>query len=109
MDELITSLIDDLKTELEVTDENFNLSLLEVKVKNAVKEVEKTRNYPSTYDDAKKIVDLNNYYSQMRKIALYDYNLVGGEFQLTLSENGTSRKWVDRESLFNGILSIARL
>ena len=106
--ELREEIISDLTTELQVTDDNFNPILLEVKVKSAIREVLSARRYPSSYTDEMIITDMRNYYGQIRNIALYDYNLVGNEGQKSSSENGISRSFVDRGSLFNGILPIAR-
>lgn len=109
MDGLIKSIVDELTIELQATDENFSPSLLETKVKSACREVRNARNYPSTYSKDKIASDMEQFYSNIRNISLYDYNMVGGEFQTNLSENSTSRAWVSRESLFNGIIPIAKV
>ena len=53
--------------------------------------------------------DLDRYYSNIRAIALYDYNQIGVEGQQSHNEGGVSRTWVDRKSLFNGILPLSRV
>ena len=108
MDELINAIYQDLTAELESTDENFNADLLLIKVKGATKEVKQARHYPSNYTDEMVVSDMNSYYMNIRDIALYDYNIVGAEFQKSSSENSVQRTWVDRNSLFNGIVPISR-
>jgi hypothetical protein len=108
MEELIASIIADLTTELSVTDANFNSDLLSAKVRSATREVKDTRKYPSSYTQAMIDEDMNQFYSSIRDIALYDYNTVGAEFQTSHNENSVSRTWVDRNKLFDRVLPLAR-
>ena len=107
-DELKEELMFDLTEELNI-DENFNPKLLEKKVLGAIKEVNTARKYPKSYDEDRINSDLEGYYSQIRSIALYDYNMIGVEGQTSSNENGVSRVYVNRNSLFNGVKPIARL
>ena len=100
-------LMNDLKSELEC-EPTFNGTLLKSKVKNAIKEVERARKYPSYYTGEQIQEDLYRYYSNMRNIALYDYNQIGIEFQESSSENGISRSFMDRNKLFVGIIPLSR-
>lgn len=98
----------DLTAELSISDENFNETLLLSKVRNALREVKKARKYPVYYTESQIDKDMYNYYSNVRNIALYDYNLIGAEGQESSSENGTSRAYVDRNKLFSGIIPLSR-
>lgn len=99
----------DLSAELSMSDKNFNETLLLSKVKNAMREVKKARNYPKTYSDSQIEQDMYDYFSNIRNIALYDYNLIGAEGQQSSSENGTSRSYIDRNKLFCGICPFIRV
>lgn len=101
-------LIEDLTAELQITDELFNASLLEIKVKNAIKEVKRARNYPSHYTEQMIDDDMERFYSQIRNIALYDYEQIGAENETSHSENNISRSFIDRDKLFAGILPLAK-
>lgn len=103
MEALQNEIFTDLSIELGITD-NADMSVLKVKIKNAIREVKNARNYPSYYDDEKIKSDMENYYSNIKDIALYDYNQIGAEGQVSHSENGTSRAWKDRKECFNGII-----
>ena len=105
---LENDLLEDLKSELSVTDPKFKPELIIPKIKGAIREVKRARNYPKHYTESAIVEDLENYYSNIRNIALFDYNLIGGEFQSNSSENGTSRSFVDRNSLFAGIIPLSR-
>lgn len=101
-------ILEDLTAELSETDPNFKQSLIISKIKNAVREVKRARNYPKHYTDNMIAEDLRNYYSNIVNIARYDYNLIGNEGQQSGSENGTSRSYIDRNSLFSGIIPLSR-
>ena len=109
LEELQEEIVADLTTELQ-GDDDFNDSILAVKVKNAIKEIKSARMYPSSYTEEKIIKDLSdNYYSSIINLARYDYNQVGAEGQSAYSEGDTSRTWVDRNSLFNGIAPFVKI
>jgi hypothetical protein len=101
-------LIEDLTAELQITDKLFNASLLEIKVRNAIKEVKRARNYPSHYTEQMIDDDMERFYSQIRNIALYDYEQIGAENETSHSENNISRSFIDRDKLFAGILPLAK-
>lgn len=114
MDDVMTvtleqEIIADLTVELEIADENFNSTLLRSKVQNAFREVKRARKYPDSYSDSRIERDMYDYYSNIRNLALYDYNTIGMEFQQSSSENSTSRTMTDRDKLFAGIIPISRV
>ncbi len=98
----------ELVEELQSLDPNLNASVLLIKIRNAMRDVKKARKYPSYYTDGQIEQDMYNYYSNIRNIALYDYNLIGNEGQTSSSENNISRSYIDRDSLFNGIIPLSR-
>ena len=102
-------LVADLTAELK-NDPSFDADILSVKVKNAIKDVALRRNYGATsYSNEMIKSDLENYYSIIRSIALFDYNQIGAEGQESHSENSVSRTWVSRESLFNGVIAFVKV
>lgn len=98
----------DLTFELE-GEPTFNSSKLEAKIASAIREVKIARKYPSSYTDDMIEKDLYNYYSNIRNIALYDYNKIGAEGETAHNENGVSRSYVDREKLFAGVIPLAKI
>lgn len=101
-------LLEDLTEELTATDPKFKQELIKTKIKNAIREVRKARNYPKYYTESAIAEDLQNFYTNIRTLALYDYNLIGGEGNQSRSENGTSITFVDRNSLFAGVIPLSR-
>ena len=107
MEELMNEILEDLKVELSLIKES-EINILSSKVKNAVREIRRDRNYPTAYTDEMIASDLEIYYSNIRELALYDFNQVGAEGQTSHSENGTSRAWKSRLECKTGIVAIAR-
>lgn len=105
---LENDLLEDLTAELSVTDPEFNQALILPKIKNAIREVKRARNYPKHYSESAIVEDLEKYYSNIRNIALYDYNKIGGEYEESHSENSISRSFTDRDKLFSGIIPLSR-
>lgn len=104
---LQAELIADLTAELK-GEPTFDASVLLQKVINAIREVKVARKYPSYYSKEQIDEDLYNFYSNIRNVALYDYNKSGAEFEESHNENSINRSWVERNSLFKGVFPIAR-
>lgn len=100
-------LVADLSAELEA-DKMFSQQLLISKIRSAIREVKKARKYPSSYTGEQIERDIYEYYINIRNIALFDYNQIGGEFQESNSEPGSSRTYMDRNKLFRGIAPISQ-
>ena len=107
VEELKAAIINELRIELS-GDSAFSEDILRVKVDNAVREVKRARNYPSYYTEEVINRDLWDFYSNIKNIALYDYNQIGIEGQSSSSENGENRTFVDRNTLFRGVIPFAR-
>lgn len=105
--ELKEELLSDLKKELE-KEPVFSAEVLECKIDNAIKEVVRARKYPKDYSEDQIKNDVSEYYSNIRNIALFDYNQIGSEGQTSHNENGINRSYIDRNKLFSGIIPLAR-
>ena len=106
---MIEDVVSSLTTEIEITDgSRVSAILLTSKAENAYREVKTARRYPSSYTEAQIERDMENYYSQVRALTQYDYNIAGAEGQTQLSEDGASIHYVEREKCFQGVLPIAR-
>ena len=105
---LINEILSELKIELEVESEQ-DILLLQSKIKGAVREVKLKRNYAGRYTEEYVVNDLQNYFSNIKNLAMYDYGMIGGEFQKSNSDNGISVSMESRDSIFAGIVSIAQV
>ena len=107
MTSIESSIVDELTIELQ-NETDFNEDILTLKVKNAYREVKQARNYPKSYSEEMIAADMENYYSNIKELAIYDYNKVGAEGQTQYSADGESIHYIDRSKMFAGILPIAR-
>lgn len=108
MEVLLDEILQDLKIQLEIHGES-EMALLTTKVKNAFREVKRERNYPKYYTDEQIAEDMEDYYSNIISLALYDYSQIGGEGETSHSDSGTSRTWKDRKECLAGIVPIVDL
>lgn len=99
---------EDLETELQLT-EPADSDILSSKVKNAIREIKRERNYQPHHTEEFIEIDIQKYYSNIRELALYDFNQVGAEGQVSMSENGVSRSWKSRRECFNGVIPFAKV
>ena len=104
MELLVNEILEDLTTELGLT-EKSDLAVLTSKIRNAYREVKRARNYQSSHTQEFIDRDMEGFYSNVRELALYDFNQVGAEGQTSHSENGTSRVWKDRRECLNGVFA----
>ena len=104
MESLVNEILEDLTTELGLTEES-DLAVLTSKIRNAYREVKRARNYQSGHTQEFIDRDMENFYSNIRELALYDFNQAGAEGQTSHSENGTNRVWKDRKECLNGVVA----
>lgn len=103
-DSLLYGVIEELTAELR-NEPMFDPVVLEVKVKNAIREVKLRRNYKCTSMTEEEIEnDLENYWSVVVNVARYDYNQIGIEGQSYSSEDGVIRTYINRDSLFGDVV-----
>jgi hypothetical protein len=98
-DEILSS----LETLLGVTKESDIAILTEI-LNDAIAEIKAARHYPSDMSAADIEADMLNYISNVKKLAKYDYNQIGAEYQEQHSENGVSRHYSDRRKCFDGVV-----
>lgn len=103
------NIIAELTIELQ-NDATFNADILAIKVNNAIRELKMKRNYAATsFTDDQINEDLENYYSVIKDVALYDYNHIGAEGEQSHSENSVSRSWVSRDDLFRSVHAFVKV
>lgn len=106
---LQAEIVNELTVELS-GEPTFAAEILELKVKNAIRDVMTARNYSATSKtDEQIIVDLYGYYSTIVNLARYDYNQIGAEGQSQHTENSVSRTWVDRNSILRSVNAFVKI
>ena len=97
----------DLKIYLKITDtsEDALLSLLLSRAENKVL----NRRYPFGYSEEQQSLALSKYSDSVFDATLFYYVKQGGELQVSSSENGMGRAWVDEDSLYSAIVPVAKV
>lgn len=107
---LETELNTDLTAEINGSGDIVNTDVLVVKVKAVVRELLNIRCYENSgMTDEEIESDINRFYPQCMNVARYDYNQLGAEGEDSHSENGISRKYVDRGRLWSGVVPFAKV
>lgn len=103
-------IIADLTTEYS-NQPTFNPDIIEIKVKDAIREVKNRRNYQATsYTDEEIEKDLcDNYYSVIKNLAVYDFAQIGAPFESSHSENSISRTLVSRDEILRCVHSFVQV
>ena len=104
METMLAEILAELKIELGVT-ETADIAILTSKISGAIREIKLARRYRGM-SDTFITTDMQNYYSNVKNLASYDYCLVGAEFEKGHSENGINRSYANRSDCFTGVLPI---
>lgn len=102
MEELMNELLEELKIELEITEE-ADIEILTVKLKNAIREIKLARGYSENMTEEFILKDLQRYIANIKDLTMYDYATIGHEGENAYSENGINRTYKNRKNCFNGI------
>lgn len=82
---------------------------LEQLIAQAEQDVRLYRNYPDNYTEEMIEKDMKKFDSIIVNLALYDFNQEGGEFQISSSENGASRSWIDRDKILGKVTPFVQI
>ena len=86
-----------------VFDEIENNPIIEQLIEQAKKDVIAKRCYPDSYTQEMIEEDMNFFEGVIVNLVVYDYSQAGENYMTSYSENGVSRHWRDRDSLFVGV------
>lgn len=93
------------KTVFEHKEDNPRIQQL---IDQATQEVINRREYPKSYTQERIDEDIKKYEGVIVDLAVYDRSQAGEAFMASYSENGVSRTWKDRESLFACVFPFVR-
>ena len=104
MEELAETIYSELSSEL--TEEHDKILLLQ-KVRNAVDDVECSRNYQDHHTDEFRKKDLKRMKPIIKRLVLYDWNTIGAEGHSSYSDNGISRTFTSRDDILSQVIPFA--
>lgn len=89
----------------------FNADIVEIKVKNAIREI-RASIYPYSEDYQEDLIEkdlYDNHFSRIKGLAVFDFAQIGAPFEKSHNENSINRTWVDRSSFFKDICPFVRV
>lgn len=75
----------------------------------AIEQFETIRNYPASWDEAKKIDDMEKHKAKIAMAAIEIDSKDGAEGQTGMSENGISRTWTDSIMAYKNVVGFANV
>ena len=75
----------------------------------AIEQFETIRNYPASWDETKKLADMDKNKSKIAMAAIEIDSKDGAENQLSHSENGTSRSYYDGIMAYKDVIGFANV
>ena len=75
----------------------------------AIEQVETIRNYPASFDETKKLADMEKHKAKIAMAAIEIDAKDGAENQLSHSENGTSRSYYDGIMAYKDVIGFANV
>ena len=99
-DEIIAELTVELSGE-----PTFKEEILKIKVNDAYRKVRARKAYHNTSFDDEKIEKhlYDNHYQDIKDVALYNYNKIGAEGQVSHAENNINRTWRTEDEIMGNI------
>ena len=100
---------DDTTKDVVVFDNKEDDLFIEQLIKQATEDVKARRNYPDSYTEEMITEDLKKFEGVIVNLVVYDHSQAGEEFMASFGENGVSRTWKDRDSLFVGVFPFVKM
>lgn len=101
--------MDDFIAEIKemITEYDAEISVSNLTVNLAIEAFETLRNYPDSWDDEKKLADLEKNKAKIAMAAIEIDSKNGAESQLSHSENGISRSYSEYLMAYKGVVGFA--
>ena len=100
---------DETTSDVVVFDDKEDNPIIEQLIKQATEDVKAKRNYPDSYTEETTTDDLKQFEGVIVNLVVYDHSQAGEEFMASFGENGVSRTWKDRDSLFVGVFPFVKM
>ena len=100
---------DETTSDVVVFDNKEDNPIIEQLIKQATEDVKAKRNYPDSYTEEMITKDLKQFEGVIVNLVVYDHSQAGEEFMASFGENGVSRTWKDRDSLFVGVFPFVKM
>lgn len=100
---------DETTSDVVVFDNKEDNPIIGQLIKQATEDVKNRRNYPDSYTEEMITEDLKQFEGVIVNLVVYDHSQAGEAFMASYGENGVSRTWRDRDSLFVEVFPFAKV
>ena len=87
----------------------YGVTVSDLVITLAVEQFENIRNYPASWDEAKKLADMEKNKAKIAMAAIEIDSKDGAENQLSHSENGISRSYYDGVMAYKDVIGFANV
>lgn len=99
--------MDALTESIKILITEYGLEVSDLSILFAIEQFQTIRNYPSSWDEEKKIADMEKNKAKIAMAAIEIDAKDGAEGQVSHSENGISRTWSDKISAYKDVIGFA--
>ena len=99
--------MDTLIENIKILTTEYGLEVSDLCILFAIEQFQTIRNYPSSWDEERKIADLEKNKAKIAMAAIEIDAKDGAEGQVSHSENGISRTWTDKISAYKDVIGFA--
>ena len=89
----------------------FNAETLKIKVNDAFRKVKSRKHYENTSYSTEQIEsDLyEKHFQDIKDVALYNFSIMGADFQKSHNENGISRTWRTEDEVLGNVCAFVKI
>lgn len=87
----------------------YGVEISDLCILYAIEQFETIRNYPSSWDEEKKLADMEKNKAKIAMAAIEIDSKDGAEGQISHSENGISRTWSGKITAYNDVIGFANV
>ena len=99
--------MDTLIENIKILTTEYGLEVSDLCILFAIEQFQTIRNYPSSWDEERKLADLEKNKAKIAMAAIEIDAKDGAEGQVSHSENGISRTWTDKISAYKDVIGFA--
>lgn len=99
--------MDTLIENIKILTTEYGLEVSDLCILFAIEQFQTIRNYPSSWDEERKLADMEKNKAKIAMASIEIDGKDGAEGQISHSENGISRTWTDKISAYKDVIGFA--
>lgn len=101
--------MDVLIAKIKILTTEYGVEISDLCILYAIEQFETIRNYPSSWDEEKKLADMEKNKAKIAMAAIEIDSKDGAEGQISMSENSISRTWTDKIMAYRDVVGFANV